>query len=246
MDNSLGRIVSPAVRISLMTGYPPVNSLLTEEWVMSIAAVPPAQRSAPYDGTTSFPDSEPPVTTVASRVRAGVTTVFVVVPFAGLAAAVWLAWGHGLGLAEVLLAAGFYALTGLGVTVGFHRLLTHRAFTASRPLRIALAIAGSMTFQGDVIGWVAIHRRHHAFTDRPGDPHSPYRYGTSVGAPFRGLAHAHVGWHTALGAFLWAGLAASPCCSTSPGRSIHCATSSAAAPTPPAATAAPRPCGRWR
>jgi stearoyl-CoA desaturase (delta-9 desaturase) len=135
-----------------------------------------------------------PVTTVASRVRVGVTTVFVVVPFAGLAAAVWLAWGHGLGLAEVLLAAGFYTLTGLGVTVGFHRLLTHRAFTASRPLRIALAIAGSMTFQGDVIGWVAIHRRHHAFTDRPGDPHSPYRYGTSVGAQLRGLAHAHVGW----------------------------------------------------
>jgi stearoyl-CoA desaturase (delta-9 desaturase) len=177
-----------------MTGYPPVNSLLTEEWVMSIAAIPPAQRSAPYDGTTSFPDGEQPVTTAASRVRAGVTTAFVVVPFAGLAAAVWLAWGHGLGLAEVLLAAGFYTLTGLGVTVGFHRLLTHRAFTAPRPLRIALAIAGSMTFQGDVIGWVAIHRRHHAFTDRPGDPHSPYRYGTSVSAQFRGLAHAHVGW----------------------------------------------------
>src|SRR6202020_987677 len=115
-------------------------------------------------------------------------------PFAGLAAAVWLAWGHGLGLAEVLLAAGFYTLTGLGVTVGFHRLLTHRAFTAPRPLRIALAIAGSMTFQGDVIGWVAIHRRHHAFTDRPGDPHSPYRYGTRLAGLLRGLAHAHMGW----------------------------------------------------
>jgi stearoyl-CoA desaturase (delta-9 desaturase) len=186
---------------------------------MSIAAVPPAQRSAPYDGTTSFPDSGTPVTTVASRVRVGVTTAFVVVPFAGLAAAVWLAWGHGLGLADVLLAAGFYALTGLGVTVGFHRLLTHRAFTASRPLRIALAIAGSMTFQGDVIGWVAIHRRHHAFTDRPGDPHSPYRYGTSVSATaFPALCAASLllpaaagwligGWRTALGAFLWAGLA---------------------------------------
>ena len=85
---------------------------------MSIAAVPPVQRSAPYDGTTSFPDSGAPVTTVASRVRVGVTTAFVVVPFAGLAAAVWLAWGHGLGLADVLLAAGFYALTGLGVTSG--------------------------------------------------------------------------------------------------------------------------------
>ena len=70
-------------------------------------------------------------------------------------------------------------ITGLGVTVGFHRLLTHRSFTAVRPLRVALAVAGSMSFQGQVIGWVATHRRHHAFTDRPGDPHSPYRYGTA-------------------------------------------------------------------
>ena len=60
--------------------------------------------------------------------------------------------------------------------------------------RAVLAIAGSMSFEGDVIGWVAIHRRHHAFTDRPGDPHSPYRYGTSLPGQLRGLAHAHVGW----------------------------------------------------
>jgi stearoyl-CoA desaturase (Delta-9 desaturase) len=161
-----------------------------------LAAVPSAQLPppGPYDGTASFPDSGQPITTAPGRARAGVTAAFVVVPFVGLAAAVWLAWGHGLGPADLLLAAGFYALTGLGVTVGFHRLLTHRAFTAARPLRTALAIAGSMSFQGDVIGWVAIHRRHHAFTDRPGDPHSPYRYGTSVRGQLRGLAHAHVGW----------------------------------------------------
>jgi stearoyl-CoA desaturase (Delta-9 desaturase) len=85
-------------------------------------------------------------------------------------------------------------ITGLGVTVGFHRLLTHRSFTAAPALRVALAIAGSMSFEGEVIGWVAIHRRHHAFSDRPGDPHSPYRYGTSVGGQLRGLAHAHAGW----------------------------------------------------
>jgi hypothetical protein len=123
-----------------------------------------------------------------------VTIAFVVVPFAGLAAAAWLAWGHGLSLADLLLAAAFYVITGLGVTVGFHRLLTHRSFTADPALRVALAIAGSMSFQGEVIGWVAIHRRHHAFTDRPGDPHSPYRYGSSVAGQLRGLAHAHTGW----------------------------------------------------
>ena len=90
------------------------------------------------------------------RVRAGVTIAFVVVPFAGLAAAVWLAWGHGLNLADILLALAFYVITGLGVTVGFHRLLTHRSFTAVPALRVALAIAGSMSFEGEVIGWVAI------------------------------------------------------------------------------------------
>ena len=70
----------------------------------------------------------------------------------------------------------------------------HRSFTATPALRVMLAIAGSMSFEGDVIGWVAVHRRHHAFTDRPGDPHSPYRYGTSLSGQLRGLAHAHVGW----------------------------------------------------
>jgi stearoyl-CoA desaturase (Delta-9 desaturase) len=126
----------------------------------------PTQPAAPYDGLAPFPSRGRPSGTAAGRARASVTAAIVTVPFAGLAAAMWLAWGHGLSLADVLLAVVFYLVTGLGVTVGFHRLLTHRAFTAPRPLRIALAIAGSMTFQGDVIGWVAIHRRHHAFADR--------------------------------------------------------------------------------
>jgi stearoyl-CoA desaturase (Delta-9 desaturase) len=153
-------------------------------------------RPAPddYDGTAPFPGNGQPPATVQGRIRAGVTTAFVVVPFAGLGAAMWLAWGHGLNLADILLTAAFYVITGLGVTVGFHRLLTHRSFTAVPALRAALAIAGSMSFEGEVIGWVAIHRRHHAFTDRPGDPHSPYRYGASVAGQLRGLAHAHTGW----------------------------------------------------
>ena len=142
------------------------------------AALRSAQRIVSYHGKAPFPGGGEPPLTAVGRLRAGVTGALVIVPFAGLAAAVWLAWGHGLGLADVLLAAGFYVVTGLGVTVGFHQLLTHRSFTGSRPQWVALAVAGSMSFQGEVIGWVAIHRRHHAFTDRPGDPHSPYRYGT--------------------------------------------------------------------
>jgi stearoyl-CoA desaturase (Delta-9 desaturase) len=146
------------------------------------------------DGAAAFPDSGRPPSSVQGRVRVGVTTAFVVVPFAGLGVAVWLAWGHGLNLADTLLALAFYVITGLGVTVGFHRLLTHRSFTAVPALRVTLAIAWSMSFEGEVIGCVAIHRRHHAFTDRPGDPHSPYRYGSSVAGQFRGLTHAHAGW----------------------------------------------------
>ncbi len=156
--------------------------------------MPTSRTAADYDGTAPFPDVNTGPRTTGGRVGVGVTLAIVLVPFAGLAAAVYLAWGHGIGLTDVLLAVAFYLITGLGATIGFHRLLTHRSFTATRPLRVTLAIAGSMAFEGDVIGWVAAHRRHHAFTDRPGDPHSPYRYGTSLTGQLRGLAHAHVGW----------------------------------------------------
>lgn len=161
----------------------------------STAGAPaPAATAAAYDGTTPFTDGDGPPGTFAGRMRAGVTTAIVGVPFIGLGVAVWLAWGRGLHLADILMALVFYVITGLGVTVGFHRLLTHRSFTAVPALRVALAVAGSMSFEGEVIGWVAIHRRHHTFTDRPGDPHSPYRYGTSLVGQLRGLAHAHIGW----------------------------------------------------
>ncbi len=152
------------------------------------------QCTAGYGGTEPFPGGSGSPRSTASRVGAAVTVAIVLIPLAGLGVAVWLAWGHGLGVADVLLATALYLVTGLGVTVGFHRLLTHGSFTAAPALRIGLAIAGSMSFEGDVTGWVATHRRHHAFTDRPGDPHSPYRYGTHLAGQLRGLAHAHVGW----------------------------------------------------
>jgi stearoyl-CoA desaturase (Delta-9 desaturase) len=151
--------------------------------------------SAPYDGTGPFPAADAPGRTRAQRTgQVTVTGLIVVVPFTGLIAAIWLLWGRGVGWADLGLAVLFYLVTGFGVTVGFHRCLTHRSFTARPALRVALAIAGSMAFEGDVIGWVATHRRHHAFTDRPGDPHSPYRYGTGLAAQLRGLLHSHVGW----------------------------------------------------
>ncbi|MGY1723084.1 acyl-CoA desaturase [Blastococcus sp. SYSU DS0533] len=120
--------------------------------------------------------------------------VFVVVPFLALAAVVPAVWGWGLSWLDVGLAVGFYSVTLLGVTVGYHRYFTHGSFKAKRPLRLALAVAGSMAIQGPVVQWVADHRRHHAFSDREGDPHSPWRYGTGAGALLKGMFHAHLGW----------------------------------------------------
>jgi stearoyl-CoA desaturase (Delta-9 desaturase) len=119
---------------------------------------------------------------------------FTMIPMAALVAAVPLAWGWGLGWTDIGLAIGFYYLSGFGVTVGYHRYFTHRGFKAKRGLRNALAIAGSMALQGDVITWVADHRRHHAFSDKEGDPHSPWLYGTTPVALAKGFWHAHMGW----------------------------------------------------
>jgi stearoyl-CoA desaturase (delta-9 desaturase) len=120
--------------------------------------------------------------------------VFVIVPFLALLAAAPVAWGWGLGWVDVLLALVWYALTCLGATVGYHRYFTHGSFKAPRPVRVALAIAGSMAVQGPILHWVADHRRHHAFSDREGDPHSPWLFGTSPAALARGFWHAHLGW----------------------------------------------------
>ncbi|BBG02452.1 MULTISPECIES: acyl-CoA desaturase [Pseudonocardia] len=119
---------------------------------------------------------------------------FAIVPAIALVAAVPLAWGWGLTWLDAGLALGMYVVSMLGVTVGFHRYFTHGSFKANRPLRIALAIAGSLAVQGPVRHWVADHRRHHAYADVEGDPHSPWRYGTSPAALVRGFWHAHMGW----------------------------------------------------
>jgi stearoyl-CoA desaturase (Delta-9 desaturase) len=121
-------------------------------------------------------------------------SVIVAIPFLALIAVVPAVWGWGMSWLDVGLAVGFYYLTLLGVTVGYHRHFTHGSFKAKRPLRLALAAAGSMAIQGPVIQWVADHRRHHAFADRAGDPHSPWRYGTDLRSLLKGMFHAHLGW----------------------------------------------------
>jgi stearoyl-CoA desaturase (delta-9 desaturase) len=122
-------------------------------------------------------------------------TVVTVAPVVALGVAVWQAWGHALRASDVVIFAAMYVATALGVTVGFHRLFTHRSFKAVRPVRVASAILGSMAVQGPVISWVADHRKHHAFSDREGDPHSPHvGHGEGLRGALSGLFHAHLGW----------------------------------------------------
>ena len=125
--------------------------------------------------------------------RANVAAV--ILPFAAFVAAVAFLPSSVLSGVDLALLGVGYAVTGFGVTVGYHRLLTHNAFATHRPVRYALAIAGSMAVEGPVIDWVADHRKHHAHTDEEGDPHSPHvNHGDGVRGALRGLYHAHVGW----------------------------------------------------
>jgi stearoyl-CoA desaturase (delta-9 desaturase) len=130
-----------------------------------------------------------------SRAHRIANLVAVLLPFAAFLAAVVLLWNQAVGWLDLALLVGFYALTCLGVTVGYHRMLTHRAFETSPRMRTVLAAIGSMAVEGPVITWVADHRKHHAFTDEDGDPHSPHtgHGGGALGA-VKGLFHAHMGW----------------------------------------------------
>jgi stearoyl-CoA desaturase (Delta-9 desaturase) len=120
--------------------------------------------------------------------------VFVIVPLLALAVAIPVAWGGFFGWSDLVLMVVFYSITAAGITAGFHRYFTHGSFKARPWLRITLAIAGSLAIEGPVDRWVADHRKHHAFSDKEGDPHSPWRYGESVPALLKGLFYAHLGW----------------------------------------------------
>jgi stearoyl-CoA desaturase (delta-9 desaturase) len=118
----------------------------------------------------------------------------VVLPLLGLAAAIVLLWGWGFGWVELGLLVGMYVVTTLGVTVGFHRLFTHRSFETHPIVKFVLAVLGSMAAQGPLLDWVGTHRHHHRHSDHEGDPHSPHLHGRGLLGMLRGLWHAHLGW----------------------------------------------------
>jgi stearoyl-CoA desaturase (delta-9 desaturase) len=130
-----------------------------------------------------------------TRLERNVNIAAVLIPPLGILVAVPFLWGRLLGPADVAIAVTLYLITGFGVTIGYHRLLTHRAFATHRALERALAFAGALSVQGSPSDWVADHRKHHAHTDQEGDPHSPHAgHGAGVRGALRGLWHAHVGW----------------------------------------------------
>src|SRR5580700_9810639 len=177
-----------------ISSAPPATTPQTPDQDISLTALAPGGAAGPDTRTKvrpTRPDMAEETTSTFQRVLVG---VFVAIPFLALVAAIPLLWGWGLNWHDVVIALVFYWVSGLGVTVGYHRYFTHGSFKAKTGLRVALAIAGTLAIEGPVITWVSDHRRHHKYSDKEGDPHSPWRYGEDWKALTKGLVFAHIGW----------------------------------------------------
>jgi stearoyl-CoA desaturase (delta-9 desaturase) len=140
--------------------------------------------------TEPSPLTDRPVTGM-SRMERNTNLAGVVVPFLGVIVAIVLLWNSLVNWTDIGIMVLMYMLSAIGVTLGFHRLLTHRAFQSYPWVEYALAVLGSLSVQGSVMDWVADHRKHHAHTDKEGDPHSPH---VGHGTGLSGFWHAHAGW----------------------------------------------------
>jgi len=146
----------------------------------------PARRNAPR------PEVEPLTSPTAHRIA---VAIFTGLPMIALAAAIPVAWIWGfLNWQTVLVGIVFYLFSGLGIAMGFHRYFTHGSFKATRAFKIMLGVAGTLAIEGPILNWVSDHRRHHKYSDKEGDPHSPWRFGTDLKALTKGLVWAHMGW----------------------------------------------------
>ena len=135
-----------------------------------------------------------PLNERARRLERRVTLATVLLPYLGLVAGITLFWRHGVSPLDLAVFGVMYCVTVLGIGMGFHRLMAHRAYQATTFLKTALVISGSMAAQGPVIFWTAVHRRHHSYSDRDGDPHSPHLHGEGAMEILKGLWHSHMGW----------------------------------------------------
>jgi stearoyl-CoA desaturase (delta-9 desaturase) len=155
---------------------------------MSIAPTLADARPEPVRGVVRLTEAQ-------LRLQRRITLAVTVLPLAGASLAIWRLWGTRIHPLDFVLFLVFYGATGLGITVGYHRLFTHRSFRAARSLRIVLAVLGGMAVEGSVVQWCATHRRHHAYADQFGDPHSPHlAQAAGLKGVLLGLWHAHSGW----------------------------------------------------
>ena len=148
------------------------------------------RRHVPPDKTAC----DDPAQSLLTLRRLGYLTVFLL-PFVSVALAIIVLWNQYVGPRDVVLLIALYSATGLGVSVGYHRMLTHGSFHTYPAIRYTFALLGSMAAEGPPSEWVATHRKHHAFSDRPGDPHSPHEGGAGLRGAIVGLFHAHAGWY---------------------------------------------------
>jgi stearoyl-CoA desaturase (delta-9 desaturase) len=159
-----------------------------------VAALDPAEREVEARAGVPPPRGVLVARPAAVRMQRRIAALVVVLPFLGTLFAVYQAFAWGVGALELGILALMYTLCTLGANVGLHRHFAHRSFSAHRPVRVGLAILGAMASQGPLVTWVAAHRRHHAYSDRPGDPHSPNMHGAGWRGMLAGLWHAHYGW----------------------------------------------------
>jgi stearoyl-CoA desaturase (delta-9 desaturase) len=173
----------------LRAGDLPQHALATDQ-TLHHAASPPL---APADPADTLEDAQPPGKhDLAERIATAAVTGL---PMVALGFAAWQAWGGALHWQDLVVLAITYYATGFGITVGYHRLLTHRSFRTGPVVKGVIVALGSAAIEGPPIEWVANHRKHHAFSDQPGDPHSPHvGHGGGWRGALRGLAHAHLGW----------------------------------------------------
>ena len=150
----------------------------------SAATRTPDSKLAPGEGQRS---------TISRRLRIA-NLIVMILPFLGFVAVVVSLWGRGFSWVDLGLLSGMYVVTGLGITVGYHRLFTHRSFETNRAVQFVLGVFGSMALEGPLLKWAAIHRRHHQYSDTELDPHSPHRQGRGTRELLHGLWHAHLGW----------------------------------------------------
>ncbi|MCP4798025.1 MAG: acyl-CoA desaturase [Phycisphaeraceae bacterium] len=120
----------------------------------------------------------------------------ILLPMVGLVVGIVYFWGNGVSWPQLALMTVMYIITGMGITVGYHRLFTHKSFSAGPVVTTIIGIIGSMAAEGSLLRWCAAHRRHHQFSDHEGDPHSPHLHdhGHGLRGIISGFWHAHMGW----------------------------------------------------